>query len=408
MTAAAPPIEPRWPGNRLPVTILLDDPTPCRNPAWHEFPEKGYVAVVPNSFTERFADLMDQTGAAGKFSVIPCPGARGRLDEGLPGVSDEDLAEFLRIVRDRIAPRWDLCPEMLSHNKALDLETMQPLDEREDVWASHQNESTLRPYISLGLQILRNVGLEPNGVTSPWQFGIEVEEDYARAIVTALREVCGVRVGWYFTHVDSTSPVVEPRVMHLDPAEGTALVSLVSAAPEIGPGGHDFVWNTQHGEPPATDSLLTADGASGRLAELFAHGGPLLFHTHWQSLFSNGSGAGLDGLHDLCERINRTWGDRIRWMPARELALYCAVRAAVHAETMDDGRRLTLRSPFTCPDFTFSFPVPKETLEISADGTPLREVSSEEPTLREGTWQRRDGTATVCLRLQGGMQVALG
>src|SRR5437588_11101858 len=75
----------RWPGNRVPATVLLDDPTPCRNPAWYEYPEAGHVAAVPNSFTERFADLIDRTGAAGKFSVVPCPGAPGRIDEGMPG-----------------------------------------------------------------------------------------------------------------------------------------------------------------------------------------------------------------------------------------------------------------------------------------------------------------------------------
>ena len=48
----------RWPGNRVPATVLLDDPTPCRNPAWYEYPEAGHVAAVPNSFTERFADLI--------------------------------------------------------------------------------------------------------------------------------------------------------------------------------------------------------------------------------------------------------------------------------------------------------------------------------------------------------------
>ncbi len=137
-----------WPGLRLPVTVLLDDPAPCRNPAWYEFPEQGNVAVVPNSFTEEFADLVDRTGAAGKFSVVPCPGAQGRIDEGMPGISDEEMAGFLRLVRERIAPRWDISPEMLTHNKALDLATMQPLPEREDVWAARQDERILTPYIA--------------------------------------------------------------------------------------------------------------------------------------------------------------------------------------------------------------------------------------------------------------------
>src|SRR5579875_3020091 len=144
-------IEVCWAGNRLPIMVLLDDPTPCRNPAWYEFPERGYVAEVPNRFAEDFADLIDRTGAAGKFSVIPCPGAQGRIDEGMPGIAAADMEGFLALVRERIAPRWDVSPEMLTHNKALDLATMRPLEEREDAWAAHQSEATLTPYITRGL-----------------------------------------------------------------------------------------------------------------------------------------------------------------------------------------------------------------------------------------------------------------
>src|SRR5579883_1995431 len=129
----------RWAGNRTPILVLLDDPTPCRNPAWYEFPDKGHVAEVPNAFTERFADVIERAGSAGKFSVVPCPGAQGRIDEVMPGIDPADLAGFVRIVRERIAPRWDVSPELMTHNKVLDLATMRPLPEREDVWGAHQD-----------------------------------------------------------------------------------------------------------------------------------------------------------------------------------------------------------------------------------------------------------------------------
>ena len=395
----------RWPGNRVPVTVLLDDPTPCRNPAWYEFPDAGHVAVVPNSFTERFADLIDRTGAAGKFSVVPCPGAQGRIDEGMPGVDEEELAGFLRLVRERIAPRWDISPELLTHNKALDLATMRPLPEREDVWAAHQDEATLTAYIARALQILRNVGLEPNGVTSPWALGREVEEVYANAIATALREVCGVRLGWYFLHLDSHAPAVPPRVMRLDPQAGTALVSIISGSREISSGHYDFAWRTQFGEPAEIDVLLTADGTSGRLAELFAHDSPLAFHTHWQSLFSNGSGAGLDALGQLCERINRTWGDRIRWTSARELATYCTAREATRVETGDGGRRVTFRAPFSCFEFTIAVPIPEGASALYLDNTPLERLADGDAPLHEGTWRRAGADALICMPLRDGMEL---
>jgi hypothetical protein len=394
-----------WPGNRVPVTVLLDDPTPCRNPAWYEFPGQGHVAEVPNSFTERFADLIDCTGAAGKFSVVPCPGAQGCLDTGVPGVSEEELSGFLRLVRDRIAPRWDVCPELMTHNRALDLVTMEPLPEREDVWAARQDEATLTAYIGRALQVLRSVGLEPNGVTSPWELGREVEEAYANAIVTALREVCGVRVGWYFLHVDASSPAVPPRVMRLDPEEGTALVSLVSASREVSPKHYDFAWRTPYGEPPAVDSVITADGTGGRLPELFAQGSPMAFHTHWQSLFSNGTGAGLDGLGEVFDRINRIWGSRIRWTSARELAVYSAAREATRVETSEDDRRLRLNAPFPCFELTLSLPVPAGANAPSLEGVSLEQILDEDEPLQEGTWRRDGERALVCLPLEDGIEL---
>jgi hypothetical protein len=395
----------RWPGNRVPATVLLDDPTPCRNPAWYEYPDAGHVAVVPNSFTERFADLIDRTGVAGKFSVVPCPGAQGRIDEGMPGVEEEELASFVRLVRERIAPRWDVSPELLTHNKALDLATMRPLPEREDAWAAHQDEATLTAYIARALQILRNVGLEPNGVTSPWALGSEVEEAYANAIATALRAVCGVRLGWYFLHLDSRAPAVLPRIMRLDPEAGTALVSIISGSREASSGHYDFAWRTQFGEPAESDVLLTADGTSGRLVELFAHDSPLAFHTHWQSLFSNGRGAGLDALGQLCERINRTWGDRVRWTSARELATYCTACEATQVEVGDSGRRMAFRAPFSCFEFTIAVPAPIGTTTLYLDNTPLEQLPDGDAPLYEGAWRRDGADALICMPLRDGTEL---
>jgi hypothetical protein len=386
-----------WPGGRVPVSVLLDDPTPCRNPMWYEFPDAGHVAEIPNAFTERFADVIKRTGARGKFSVIPCPGGQGRLDEGVPGLADEELRAFLRIVGERIAPTWDVGPEMMTHNRAYDVETGRLLPEREDVWAAHQTVETLTPYISLALQILCNVDLQPNGVTSPWAFGSEVEDAYTRATVTALREVCGVRVGWYFVHVDKVSSAVPPRIGRLHADQETALVSLVSASRDAA--GHaDFAWRTQYGEPARTDALLSRDGTSGRLAELFPQGEPMIFHTHWQSMFSNGSGAGLDALEDLFGRINRTWGDRVIWMSARELALYTAARAATRVRTDDEGRGVVFDAPFRCANFTVILPA---TGAVSLNGLPLTRIDGDEG-LREGTWRLTANGAVACFALRDG------
>jgi hypothetical protein len=392
-----------WPGGRVPVSVLLDDPTPGRNPMWYEYPDAGHTAEIPNSFTERFADVIERTGARGKFSVVPCPGGQGRLDEGVPGLSTQELSAFLGIVRERIAPTWDVGPEMMTHNKAFDLETGQLLPEREDIWGAYQNVGTLTPYISLALQILRNVNLQPTGVTSPWSFGIEVEDAYNTATVTALREVCGVRLGWYFLHVDKESLAVPPRIARLQPDEGTALVSLVSASRDAA--GHaDFAWRTQFGEPALTDALLSRDGMSGRLTELFPQREPMIFHTHWQSLFSNGSGAGLLALEDLFNRIHRTWGAQIRWMSAREIAVYATAKAATHVHLSPEGRRVRLEAPFSCRDFTVRVP---DANSLRLNDRSLSQLGPED-SVHEGTWRAEDDGAIACFALQHGDELSWG
>jgi hypothetical protein len=404
MVERAADIQVHWPGNRVPVTGIIDDPTPCRNPAWYEHPDEGHVSVIPNSFTEHFADTVENTGSAGKFSVVPCPGAQGRIDEGMPGVSAEDMDGFLRVVRERIAPRWDICPELLTHNLALDLDTMQPLELKEDAWVARQDEATLVAYIGRALQILRNVGLEPNGVTSPWTTGREVEDRYARAIGAALNEVCGVRLGWYFLHVDPRAPDVIPRIMQLDATAGTALVSIVSGSMDL-PEAYDFAWRTQFGEPAVIDTQLSADGGSGRFLDLYRAGSPIVFHTHWQSLFSNGSGAGLKAFDDLCRRINRTWGERTRWTTARELATYCAARAATRFQLSDEGRRISVTAPFSCAMFTFSVPAPAVSSALLCDGERLEQVGDDQECMEEGTWCFSQGRARVCLSLKNNKEL---
>src|SRR5579862_8287279 len=112
-----------WPGDRVPVSCLLDDPAPCLNSLWFEPHDAGQVKDIPNSFASRFADVIERTGARGKFSVIPIPGGTGRIDQTVPDVSRRDIDEFVAIVRDRIQPAWSVGPEMLTHNRAYDLET---------------------------------------------------------------------------------------------------------------------------------------------------------------------------------------------------------------------------------------------------------------------------------------------
>jgi hypothetical protein len=42
--------------------------------------------------------------------------------------------------------------------------------------------------------------------------------------------------------------------------------------------------------------------------------------THWQSLYTQGTGLGLEGLRALVSRINKVFGNSIEWVKCSELA----------------------------------------------------------------------------------------
>src|SRR4051812_42655689 len=107
MSDPAGPLDVRfeWPRLRLPIFFIVDDPAPCLNLAFYEQYFEEHVRDVPNAFTGAWADLVEEFGVRGKFSVLPVPAGLGRIDRPLPGVAPADQEEFFRIIRERVAPR---------------------------------------------------------------------------------------------------------------------------------------------------------------------------------------------------------------------------------------------------------------------------------------------------------------
>ena len=68
------------------------------------------------------------------------------------------------------------------------------------------------------------------------------------------------------------------------------------------------------------DALISPDGRTGELRDLFEAGEPLIFITHWQSLFSDGRGIGMEGFEFLLQRIEKVFGKQVEWASFGELA----------------------------------------------------------------------------------------
>lgn len=386
-----------WRCRRIPIFFIVDDPAPCLNLAYYEQYFEKHVRDVPNSFTSAWADVVQEFGVRGKFSVLPIPAAIGRIDRPLPDVAPQDQAEFLRIIRERVEPQMDVCIEFLTHFLAWDIRRDRPLDYTEKTMSPFTNRERLTEYFMYGLRILNNVGLNPTGATSPGAACVEMEGAYQAAIRAAVKEVAGRPVAWYFLHVDTLSPRVLPRIMSLDRETGEGCVTMVSA-------GDDPSWNTQFGKPSTIDALISADGRTGRLAELFRNESVIGFHTHWQSLFSEGRATGLRDLRTTLGRIKEHFGDRVMWTKCSELAEVCVAQAVTrHLITESETEiSVALSSPVACENFTATLQTERRVQGVFVGEKRLKELPQNAPSLEPFSWSQGRGSVSWCADLPTG------
>lgn len=308
---------------KIPISLIIDDPAPRVFVYYEHAPTRTtadgrpLLDEVPNAFLDRFCSVMEKHGIRGKFSVVPMPGGRGDIVHGIPGFPQSEIEEWLHTARTRVAQYFSICPEILTHAKAVDLATGTLLDINEDVWASTQTEQTLTPYIAKALQLLKEAGLPVSGVTSPWRFGIQVEDEYVAAISNAFDQVLGRKDCWYFLRGLRNTPNARPWVALNQ--DGRRVVSVPATTV-------DHFWKTMDTTDTSdayvsavADELLTEDGTSGEIMDVLnSNGWPILI-THWQSLFSNGLETGLRVLDEVARRIEKNLSDRVEWMSSEEI-----------------------------------------------------------------------------------------
>jgi len=248
------------------------------------------------------------------------PSCLGRIDQSLKRVPQEHLQAFLKIVRERIAPRFDITPEFLTHLRAYDLKKGSYQHIFEDVWITKAPLEEVVEYFTLAFQILNNVGLPATGITSPWDSGISVVQKYAQALADAQWKVFQRKLTWFFLYSADSGPPRKLSVEYQVPERGQTVVSVPANFPDIfwsmeRPTGErrQFIQNN-------IDHLLSADGRTGRIRELIESGHPVVLLTHWQSLYTQGTGLGLEGLAALAGRIQKVFGNSVEWISCSERA----------------------------------------------------------------------------------------
>ncbi len=349
---------------KTPITLLVDDPCPIVHvfrDHWvdvHHRPPttadgRALHEEIPNAFLERYCDVMERHGIKGKFSIVPAPSGKGDVVQGIAG-RPEETREWLHIANSRLGPICDFCPEMLTHNLALNLETGEFFPQGESEWSQTQDRTTLTPYIARSLSLLKEAGIECTGVTSPWVFGQQVLAEYEWSIVEAFRQVYGRMPSWYFLHMlwdrlfmrpwvamGSVPPSPLSRSEKGKGAGGEGSGSPSPTPPSFTPGVEnkggamiaipatvrDHWWATI--DSPRNDEewideiaskMLSADGQRGDIVDVLNAGGWPIVLTHWQSLYSNGVESGLAVLDRLGKRIEEHLSDQVEWVTCSEMA----------------------------------------------------------------------------------------
>lgn len=311
---------------KFPISLIIDDPAPVLSVYYtHAGTDKTkdgrpLLEYVPLSLLDKFCDVVERNGIKGKYSVVPMPGNRGDLINGISGVPMEDMKAWINTVQTRLVPAFTVGPEMLTHNWAVNLADGSALSMNERDWAATQDRTTLTPYITKALALLKEAGFDAFGVTSPWDFGIQCEDEYAAAISKAVYDVTGKTEAWYFLRGLRNTPNARPWIQLEE--DGRTLVSIPATT-------FDRFWQTI--DCPDTsdeyvsriaDELITADGKDGQIIRALEIGSWPILIAHWQSLISNGLGTGIRALDEVGKRIRTHLSDRVEWMSFEEIMTY--------------------------------------------------------------------------------------
>ncbi len=370
--------------DRVPLSIIFDDSTVLVNLNYFFMRDRNLVdgenrrwqdvpVVHPESFVREFAEWCLEHGVRGKFSVVPCPAALGRIDEGLPLFSKAQQESWLQMCREVITPAYDITPEMITHTVVVDPKTCKPLES--GIWEQYDwnnlpvdQEELVIDYITTACQILENVGLTPEGVTSPGGFGDPLDF-YAKVVGIAAREVTGNPTPYFFKRVSADGPVDMP-VWYADRETGTAVGEIIAST-----GDWTGSW-TGYGEVNV-DKYITADLAGGRLPAVIDAGDPAVLISHWQGFYGlhNDDRRGFNAFKTVVRRLKERDpnGERTQWRKCSEITNYACAREM--AEVVMEDNNIQLDLPVCVPDFTLRL-TGVDVRGISVDGKDLTQAGS--------------------------------
>jgi len=385
------------PLRRTPLSLIIDDSCPVINKAYywiqqmHEWrlrhrPDSkpsGWEVhydkldrmpnTIPAAFAAKWGEWCGEQGIRGKFSLVPFPAGVGRIDQGFPGFPERDLADWLRVEKEIIWPNFDLTPEMLTHTRVVDLKTWNLTEEWEQgAWVNPPVDQ-LTEYVATAMQLLKNVGIACEGVTSPGAFGKGKEEAYSRAVLeAALRVNHHPRPFYFLWLIHDRMPDVPVR--HVQKDQGIAIASIVSCAGDwFGATGFD------EANP---DLFITEDLQGGRLPSVLKAELPCVLVGHWPCFYVNDQ-IGFKVLKTVKRRLDAYDPDRTKtiWLKNSEIGHYWMARQL--SDVTVQGQHVHVRTQFPTPNFTLALGVAAQRVQVK--GIDLKRVPSRRD-FRSGTF----------------------
>ena len=412
-TAAAEDVAVLHPLDRVPLSFFIDDSTCLVNmgyfcmpqfaEAWpgraeYRRPWKSWPREIPDAFVREFGEFCAEHGIRGKYSIVPYPACVGWLDRELPGWSRRELLDSLALVRDLMAPRFDIHPEMISHTRVIDLATGRPQAEISAATMENsyphgkKSADELASYLAYALRILKNCDLPCEGITTPGGFGNGVESELSLAVGQAVRDVYAAEIPHYFKYVSDGGESTRPKLEHVRAAAGGTPLLTVNVPAATG----DWFGGWDGDETPQGHRYATGDAAAGRMVELIERGEPAVMLCHWPGLYTHGTKRGLEEFKRVALALEARFRDRTLWMTSGELARYAAARELTRIER--SGASIVLTAPFACPRFTLRVARPE------AAPVELREVRAARD-LAPGTYLRGENDLRICFDLVRGQSL---
>ncbi|MBT5875519.1 MAG: hypothetical protein HOH43_19005, partial [Candidatus Latescibacteria bacterium] len=308
--------------------------------------------------------------------------------EGLSLFSRQQTDSWLEMCRELIVPNWDITPEMITHSYVVDPDTCQPLPS--GIWEQYDwqrlpdDEELLFRYFATACRILINVGLMPQGVTSPGGFGGQSLDAYARIAGAAVRAETGKATPYFFQRGSEDTPV-DTVVWHPD-------ADLGQATGEIQYATNDWTGNWTGYGVSSADKYITEDLAGGRLPQVINAGDPAVMCSHWQGFYGMHDGD-RRGFHTLKTVVNRLklrdpTGEATRWRTCSQITDYACARNM--ATVANKGREVNLELPLRVPELTLRIDTGNVS-GISVSDGPLKQVT-EKRYFESGTFWRKGDT----------------